>query len=260
METLNGAAERMLFADLPRYTHGQRLLNGKLVDSDQPALPFTSFVTILLEWVQWWNTEHRLSGTGKTPAESWQEDLTPIDWVPAEDLRMFTLEEDGRIRKITTKGIQKGRGRFYTAAWMTGRAGDSVKVRYMPHHDDQIEVFDARTGRYLGSAELSDKASPAEIEEMKQARARRSQQLRADLKAAEKQRRERYAAVSNAQQPERLGSVTEAEAQAETGSLDDDEMARIATKRPLTTDGLPSTWVLPGTAKRRRQQNKHGGQ
>ena len=68
VETVNGAADRMFFAGLPRYTGGQRLANGRSVDPDAPALRFTAFVAELLGWVRWWNTEHQHAGAGRPDA------------------------------------------------------------------------------------------------------------------------------------------------------------------------------------------------
>lgn len=45
--------------------------------------------------------------------QSWQDDPTPIHDVDETRLRMFTLEADRRLRKITTKGVAFGRGRQY---------------------------------------------------------------------------------------------------------------------------------------------------
>lgn len=51
------------------------------------------------------------------------------------------------------------RGRTYVAAWMTGQACREVRVRYMPHHDHEIDICDA-SGKYLGPAHLADAATP----------------------------------------------------------------------------------------------------
>lgn len=48
IETINGAMERMLVAEMPRYTHAQTGINGARVDPDAPALPFEAFVAELL--------------------------------------------------------------------------------------------------------------------------------------------------------------------------------------------------------------------
>lgn len=71
---------------------------------------------------------------------------------------------------------------------MTGQAGRQVRVRYMPHHDHEIEVCDARS-RHLGPAHLADTATPEQLQALREARAERARHLRADAKAAERLRR-----------------------------------------------------------------------
>ncbi|GAB3934839.1 hypothetical protein GCM10027614_08570 [Micromonospora vulcania] len=117
VETLNNAAKTMFFSELPRYTQAPRLANRRTADPDAPALMYEAFVTALLDWVRWWNTEHRMDVLGgRTPLQAWLADPTPLSTVPPEDLRLFTLEDDGKVRKITTKvcsgapGITSGRG------------------------------------------------------------------------------------------------------------------------------------------------------
>jgi hypothetical protein len=42
---------------------------------------------------------------GRTPLQAWLADPTPLTTVPAADLRLLMLDDDGRTRKITTKGV-----------------------------------------------------------------------------------------------------------------------------------------------------------
>lgn len=124
VETINGAAEKMLFAGLPRYTHRQTHVSGAPVDPDQPPLSFEMFTAEVLGWVRWWNTEHTLTERGeRTPMQSWDDDPTPIHDADETRLWMFTLEDDRRRRTITTKGVAFGRGRHYVADWMVGLVG-----------------------------------------------------------------------------------------------------------------------------------------
>lgn len=118
----------------PGYTAVPRLANGKTADPDAPALRFDVFVDELLAWVAWWNGQHGIDVlVGRTPLQAWLDDPTPLTTVPGEDLRLFTLEDDGRVRTITGKGVQ-WRTRFYVGAWMNGsaNAGRQVRVRWMP--------------------------------------------------------------------------------------------------------------------------------
>lgn len=81
---------------------------------------------------------------------------------------------------------------------MNGRAnaGRQVRVRWMPHHDHEIEVFDARTGAHLGRAVLADQADPEQIRAVQRARISRRNRLARQLKAVEQTRRRRYAAAT----------------------------------------------------------------
>lgn len=246
VETINGAVDRMLFAGLPRYTHRQTQRSGMSIDPDQPALTFGAFVAELLAWVQWWNREHTLAELGdRTPLGSWLEDPTPIHDVDETRLWMFTLEDDRRRRTITTKGIGFGRGRHYVADWMVGRVGTAVRLRYMPHHDHEVEVFDARTGVHLGTAELADRASEATKAAVRRTRNRTARRLRADLAAAERARRVRYAATTTPDPARRLDAMTTAEAERERGDDQDADLARWARPDLIPLPPPAPGWVLP---------------
>lgn len=164
MENLNRCAQRMLFASLPRYTHqptDTTRPRDRSKDTTAP-LSFTAFMEILLDWVAWWNTEHTSQALeGRTPLAAWQGDPTPLQEADPALLWAFTLEGDGRVRALTTSGV-RWRSRYYVGDWMTGLAGAGiqVRVRHVPHHDHEIEVFDAATDAYLGPAHLADAATP----------------------------------------------------------------------------------------------------
>lgn len=245
VETVNGAAGRMLFAGMPRYTDAQTLANGRPVDPDAPALTFEAFVAELLGWVRWWNAEHTMAVLeGQTPLQAWLEDPTPLSTVPAGDLRLLALEDDGRTRRITTKGVS-WRARHYVGVWMTGQVGRPVRLRHMPHHEHEVEVFDADTGAHLGAAVLADQASSEQIGELRRSRERRRRQLKADLRAAEKARRVRYAAATTPAPPQQVSAVTAAEATAELADASDEQLRSVA--RPLLMPLRPPApgWVLP---------------
>lgn len=250
VETLNNAARVMFFAELPRYTQAPQLANRRPADPDAPALTYEAFVAALLDWVRWWNTSHDMDTLdGRTPLAAWLADPTPLTTVPAEDLRLFTLEDDGRRRKITTKGVG-WRARHYVADWMTGHVGLVVRLRWMPHHDHEVEVFNADTGSHLGTATLADQASPEQIRALRRARGARKAKLEADLRAVEKTRRQRYAAQTTPGPAKPLGAVTAAEAAAELVEADDAELARAARPRLLPPGPPAPGWVLPRPVKR----------
>jgi len=220
VETVNGASEPMFAAGLPRYTHAQLQASGRPVDPDAPALK------------------------GRTPLQTWLEDPTPLTTVPGADLRLLMLEDDGRTRKITTKGVA-WRARQYVAAWMTGQAGREVRLRHMPHHEHEVEVFDARTGEHLGAAFLADQASPEQIAQVHRSRELHRRCLQADLRAAEKARRIRYAAVTTAVPPQPVAAVTAAEAAAELADAGDGQLRAEARPGLMPLRPPAPGWVLP---------------
>ncbi|WP_431972599.1 Mu transposase C-terminal domain-containing protein [Nocardia sp. bgisy134] len=246
VEAVNRAAEEMLFARLPRYTHRQTQINGAPVDPDQPALTFEAFVAEVLAWIDWWNTCHQIEALGGvSPLESWLADPTPVHEVDESQLWMFTLEDDRRQRKITTKGVGFGRGRYYVADWMVGLVGTAVRIRYMPNHTGEIEVFAADSGVHLGTAELADAASARTRAAVRRARDRKARKLRADLAAAERARRDRYAASTVAGPAQRLDAMTTAEAARVLADDRCEDMARWARPDLIPLPPPAPGWVMP---------------
>jgi putative transposase len=251
IETINNAVKTMFYTSLPRYTHASDTLSGKPIDPDAPPLSFEQFVERFATWVRWWNSEHTMPALeGRTPLQAWEEDPTPVSVVSSEKLWLFTLEDDGRTRKVTTKGVSWHQ-RYYVAAWMTGLVGTPVRLRYMPNHDHEIEVYHAGTAEHLGRAVLADRATPEQVAAVMAARRRKGQQLSKDMKAAAKARRQRFASSTVAEPPRPLGAMTRQEADAELGidGLSDAYSggagafgSRLRRRRTLPTD-----WVVPGT-------------
>lgn len=87
---------------------------------------------------------------------------TPLCDVSAEHLAFFALEDDGRTRTITTNGIT-WRNRPYIAPWTVGHTDTKIRLRHLPYHDSEIEVFNAATGHHLGAACLAEPASPEQV-------------------------------------------------------------------------------------------------
>ncbi|MDX3343749.1 DDE-type integrase/transposase/recombinase [Streptomyces sp. ME02-6979.5a] len=250
VEALNKAAKQMFFASLPGYTAAPRLKGGRKPAAGQRLLPLEAFIELLGQWVAWWNTEHEpRSLAGRTPAAAWEEDLTPVEDAEPGALHMFTLEDDGRVRTLGNKGV-RWRSRHYVDAWMTGQAGRKVRLRYMPHHEHEIEVYDATSGRHLGSAYLSNRASAEQIREMKRARAREADRLKRLLAAAEKDRATRYAAATRGTPAEVLGTVTELQAEAHLRAVAAADLTEVALPGYLPLPArLPASWTAPDTAR-----------
>ncbi|WP_405509433.1 Mu transposase C-terminal domain-containing protein [Streptomyces purpurascens] len=141
---------------------------------------------------------------------------------------------------MTSHGVS-WRGRTYTAAWMTGQAGRQVRVRCMPHHDHEIEVCDAR-GHHLGPAHLADAATSEQLQALREAGAERARRLRADAKAAERLRRQRFAPTTSAEPAQRLGAVTAAQAERELAAADNTDVARLALPDLIPPAPPPAHW------------------
>ncbi|WP_392748990.1 Mu transposase C-terminal domain-containing protein [Streptomyces sp. LN590] len=155
VEGLNRSVERMFLAALPGYVRQPRPGKRPGCPKGEVLLGFEVFTARLLAWVQWWNTVHQPAPLGgKTPLQAWQADPTLLREVGAQELWTFTLEDDGRPRVLSTRGV-RFRKRDYVGPWMSGQAGLKVRVRFMPYRDHRIEVFDADTGGYLGPADVS---------------------------------------------------------------------------------------------------------
>ncbi|WP_411107701.1 transposase [Streptomyces sp. cmx-4-9] len=257
VEGLNRAVESMFLASLPGYVRQPRPGRRPGRPKDEGLLDFEDFTARLLGWVEWWNTCHLPQPLqGKSPLQAWEADPTPVREVSPEELWTFTLEDDGRVRVVSTRGV-RFRRRDYVGPWMTGLAGTGVRVRFMPHHDHRIEVFDATTGRYLGPATVADEASPEQITAVRSARAARSRRLRKDLSAAQ---RERYAAVTRPGKPERLGAVSAVEAGAELAEADRADLSRLALPDLIPPAAAPPGWrTPPSLAARTRRAPEDGG-
>ena len=241
VEGLNRSVERMFLVALPGYVRQPRPGKRATRPKDELLLSFEDFTTRLLDWVQWWNTEHTPAPLdGRTPLQAWQDDPTPLRDIPAADLWTFTLEDAG-TRTLTTRGI-RFRKRHYVGPWMTGQTGTEVRVRYMPHHDHRIEIYHATTGHYLGPADLADQATDEQINAVRRARAARTRRLKKDLEASQ---RERYAATTEPTAPRRLGALTADQAATELAQSTETDLTSIALPDLIPPTAPPAHWRTP---------------
>ncbi|MFJ8608076.1 Mu transposase C-terminal domain-containing protein [Streptomyces sp. NPDC093675] len=247
VERLNGTAATRFFADLPRYAHAQQLDHRRRAGDEDPPLTLASFVDLLHQWIHDHNTRRVPSRLGMTPLQAWQADPTPVRDVPREDLNRLMLETDGRPRRITSKGIELG-GRHYIGPGITGRVGDTVQVLWMPHHEHEIEVFEHRSNRHLGTCHLADSATPEQIRAVQRSREQQELEARNHLLRAAKRRRTRYAPLTQpGQQPQQLApALTTGEAAAELEQAPDPDRPRRSTRPPYQPHTPPAAhWVRP---------------
>ncbi|MET9324973.1 Mu transposase C-terminal domain-containing protein [Streptomyces sp. NPDC003038] len=244
---MNGAVEQMLLVSLPGYTRRARPTQAHRPDPVEDLLSYPDFVRVLLDWVAWWNTEHHPAGVpdGMTPREAWEADPTPLEDVPEEQLAFFAMEDDGRIRKITTNGVA-WRRRAYIADWMAGHVGTRARLRYLPHFDGRIEVFTADGPvRHLGTAYLAEAATPAQRRALSKVRESKAHALKADLKAAEKLSRSRYTAMTMPAAPLPRRSVTGQQAQEEISRAQAVDLAARALPDLIPPREPPPGWARP---------------
>ncbi|MGG2463744.1 Mu transposase C-terminal domain-containing protein [Streptomyces sp. RGM 3693] len=241
IERLNLTSMTRFFADLPRYTKAPRLDHRRRVGDQDPPLTFEAFVGLLGEWVHRHNTEHVLERIGMTPLEAWQSDPAEI----RPELRAFMLESDNKVHKITSHGVEFA-GRYYMPENGVGRIGLEVRVRWMPHHAHEIDLYTFRGNRYLGRAFLSNEASEELRAKVLLERDEHSKALRQALKGSAERRRERHLPSTEPELPVRAMRMTEAEARAELDGAASPVVPRRRTQpyRPLTP--VPAAWKRPG--------------
>jgi putative transposase len=250
VERLNRTSVTRFFADLPRYTKAPQLDHRRRVGDRDPPLTFEAFVDLLRTWVHGHNTQHVVKRTQMTPLQAWLSDPTEIRPEPsAAELRAFMLESDHRPRKITSHGVEFA-GRYYMPENGVGRIGVEVRVRWMPHHNHEIDLYTVRGDRYLGRAFLSDEATEELRAKVLADRDEHSAALRRALKRSGDRRRERYLPSTEPELPVRAMRMTEREALEElagsSGRTPAVPRRRAEPYTPLTP--LPAGWARPGQA------------
>lgn len=242
IERLNRTSMTRFFADLPRYSKAPQLDHKTRAGQDDPPLMFEAFVGLLRDWVTEYNTQHVINRTGMTPLQAWQADPAEVRPEPsAAELRALMLESDHKARKITSHGVEFA-GRAYMPENGVGRIGLEVRVRWMPHHAHEIDLYTFRGNRYLGRAFLSNEASEELRAKVLSERDEHSKVLRQALKRSAERRRERHLPSTRPELPVRALRMTEQEARAELEGSKPPAAPRRRTEpyRPLTP--LPAAW------------------
>ncbi|MGW2786655.1 Mu transposase C-terminal domain-containing protein [Streptomyces populi] len=237
VESLNAAVKHTLFKGLPGYAHtpaSHRDKRGVPLWGLQDLLDYETFVTLVLNWVEWWNNDHTIARLHrKTPAQAWQADLTPIETLDAADLHTYTLEHVATPLKITSKGV-RWNAAYYVGDWMHGHsnAGELVRLRHEPHHYHRIEIYDADTLRYRGPAFRSDEMSPEQARRLRKAQQREANHYAKKASDARKNTKARYAATSTPAPLEPLNRLTASQAAARLRELQTREKDAHTEARP----------------------------
>jgi putative transposase len=153
VERIHLTIDQTMLCGLPGYTEGPRDASGVLFgpvsdrlkaraaapDAGVGPLRIERFVDLFVGWAAWYNMErpHRMLD-GRTPAQAWDDDVSPVHQVEPERLRHLLLAETSRV--VGKDGIQFN-SLAYIAPELHGRGGERVQVRYMPHDARWIEVY-----------------------------------------------------------------------------------------------------------------------
>ncbi|MFF5727551.1 Mu transposase C-terminal domain-containing protein [[Kitasatospora] papulosa] len=167
----------------------------------------------------------------------------------AHDPRAATCSAPSSVRtsahtRVRRHGV-RWRTRNYIADWMHGRVGEKVNLRYLPHHDHRVELYDPQTGRHLGAAVMARQATREQTLSLKRARRREADRLRAQLKEAEKNRNTRYAAATRSAPPVPLDVMPEEEALEHLRALDGFNPTAEALPGLIQLPEPDAGWTLP---------------
>ena len=218
LERANRTVDQELLSGLPFYTEGPRAANGKLYGPDAAPMTLALFAGRFAEWVTAYNTTRPHSALGgQTPLQRWEADPTPIQEVPAGQLRWLLLADAERT--IGRDGIHFG-GHTFIAAGLNGRAGQRVQVRYTPHDMRQIEVFDGDT--WLCTAYPQDALPESERDAVLARRRADAAELGRRQRRASRRARARLAPVTAPGEPEETTVISAADARAARRGRDRD--------------------------------------
>ncbi|MEU6093101.1 Mu transposase C-terminal domain-containing protein [Streptomyces sp. NPDC047085] len=250
VEAVNEAVKQMFFVTLPGYTEAPstsrrtRKNSRTRIDPDEKLLTYEAFIRHLLQWVHEWNYEHVLTKQKRTPAQLWEEDLTPIYDVNPAELHTYTLKDLERPYTINGDGIHWG-PRRYIAPFMNGRKGMKVRLRYMPNHLDVIDVYAAKDYTYLGPAILQNAASPEQRAEVRRAARNQASRLRTTLKRVERHRQERFEADTVPTVPRPVHDLTQEQADELLRGQHREEIAREARTDLIPLPDPSPSWQAP---------------
>lgn len=138
VERLHRTITQEFLNGLPFYTDGPRAADQTLYGPTADPMTLDRFAGDFDAWVRAYNTTRPHRGLDEqTPLERWCSDATPIEQVPADQLRGLLLADQERT--IGKDGIHF-RGLIYIAPELNGRVGQRVTIHYMPHDPRQIEL------------------------------------------------------------------------------------------------------------------------
>jgi len=246
VERLQGLWQSDWCTSLPGYLFGdrfsyQRKLN--LAMSNPENLLFEDqFAALFAKEIERRNEEH--VSNGRTAAQRWAADTTPLRLAEPEVIRLAMLRDETRI---VHKGTIEFRGHLYVAPELKTRSKTKVDIRYMPGESTSIEVY------YLGK-HLCQALRREELTLEQRGR------IMAERKAQKEGFREHLA------QGDRINAETARRSLREMGYAEDDlpglvteardGHAEPATEIPGQGDMLADLLNLPAAAATAKQQDR----
>lgn len=198
-----------LLKGLPGYTDGPRDAAGQLygpLKDDRRAREAAQTAPVrpmrierlaarITGWVHWYNTQRPHAALdGRTPLQAWADDDAALHRVPAETLRHLLLAGEDRV--IQKNGVHF-HGLEFIAPELDGKAKERVSVRYMPHDDRWIEVY--QFGEHLCTAYPQGQLTPEQDQAFRDHQRAEARHLRRELRRAERHAREVLAPLNDDQ-------------------------------------------------------------
>lgn len=238
IERLHESIETLLLDELPGFVHAPERADARRSrrGTGVELLGLDAFVTCFAEFIDLYNGE-RPHGSldGDTPLERWLSDAAPVIEMPRGRLHHLLLAQDTRV--VGTRGIRMF-GAHYNTADLVGLVGETVEVRFMPHHHENIEVF--LRGRHIGTAVRADAIDDDETRRLRRRRLEEERWLARQQRDATRRRSRRFAAITEASvrasAPETAASsltLTPSRSLVDYGPIPDDWV------RPLPADQVP---------------------
>jgi putative transposase len=218
---LNGKIERWhqtmtneLIRRLPHWTDWPKRENGSLdIPGDIQPVAIEVFIALLLEWIAEYNFDRpHASLQGRTPAQAWQDDPTPLRAASEHDLRRYLLECPG-TRVVEARGV-KFSNRWYTSDQLQVQdvVGRRVELRLMPHDNRWLEIY--HHGEWICRATRHDEASEEQRQLVLDARADAARRAAGIARQAKNRARVRWSTMISARAPQPTNSISREEAEA----------------------------------------------
>lgn len=194
IERLNRTLEVELISKMPHYVDGPRRKDGTIEDRDESMLTLTELAHQIDVWIEHYNNARPHKGIGgKTPAEKWASDPTPIREVSGEAARHFTLERLPRV--VRRDGGVHVDSVAYIAEELYGYEGETIQAGRIPYDSTRIEIF--HEGRWLCTATPTVLVSAEESRRLRAAASKRDERLKRERRLLAKQQRVRIGTITS---------------------------------------------------------------